>query len=74
MLIFLAWCLYGECCDDDFVIKNFNRLENDLNKLLFGQPLVKKDLVNSLKGHLDPNLPIPPKALVLSLHGNTGIL
>ena len=55
------------------MIKNFTQLENDLNKLLFGQPLVKKDLVNSLKAHLDPNLPLPPKALVLSLHGNTGV-
>jgi hypothetical protein len=56
------------------VTKNFTKLENDLKKLLFGQPLVKKDLINSLKVHLDSNLDQPPKALVLSLHGNTGIL
>jgi hypothetical protein len=74
VLNFLACCLFGECCDGNYVPKNFTKLDNDLNELLFGQPLVKKDLVNSLKGHLDSNLALPPKALVLSLHGNTGIL
>jgi hypothetical protein len=46
-------------------------LEDNLNKSLFGQPLVKNTVLNALKGHF--NLNGPKKALVLSFHGSTGV-
>jgi hypothetical protein len=46
-------------------------LEENLNKSLFGQPLVKNTIVNALKGHF--NINGPKKALVLSFHGSTGV-
>lgn len=49
---------------------NFRLLEDSLNFNLFGQPLVKKTVLEAIKGHL--KIPNPPKALVLSMHGGTG--
>jgi hypothetical protein len=46
-------------------------LDENLNKYLFGQPLVKNTIVNALKGHF--NLNGPKKALVMSFHGSTGV-
>jgi ATP-dependent Clp protease ATP-binding subunit ClpA len=50
---------------------NFTQLEENLNKSLFGQPMVKNTVVNALRGHF--NINGPKKALVLSFHGSTGV-
>ena len=46
-------------------------MEHNLNKHLFGQPLVKNTLINALKSHF--SIKNPKKALVLSFHGSTGV-
>ena len=65
-----AICWWGECCDDKFVKHDFQQLKIDLKEKLYGQPLVLNTVINSLKGHFE--LKDPPKALVLSFHGDTG--
>jgi hypothetical protein len=67
----LVKCKFYECCNDHYLKKDLNRLEENLDKYLFGQPLVKRVLLSSLKGHF--NLKSPQKALVLSFHGSTGV-
>lgn len=64
-------CKFYECCNEHYVTKNFNSLSAKLDKYLFGQPLVKRILLSSLKGHF--HLRDPQKALVLSFHGSTGV-
>ena len=64
-------CKFYECCNDHYVTKNFDTLSAKLDKYLFGQPLVKRVLLASLKGHY--HLRDPQKALVLSFHGSTGV-
>jgi ATP-dependent Clp protease ATP-binding subunit ClpA len=51
------------------------RLELNLNKHLHGQPLAINTLVNALKSHFDASFEKSTykKALVLSLHGPTGV-
>jgi hypothetical protein len=46
-------------------------LELNLNRNLFGQPLVKNTLITALKSHF--SIKNPKKALVLSFHGSTGV-
>ena len=50
---------------------DFDELAVNLEKYLYGQPLVKKTLVSALKSHL--GLKNPKKALVISFHGSTGV-
>lgn len=64
-------CRLYECCSEPYLRNNFSALENNLNKYLFGQPLVKNTIVNALKGHF--NLNGQKKALVMSFHGSTGV-
>ncbi len=64
-------CAYYECCEAPHLRKNITYLEERLDRSLFGQPLVKKTLLNALKGHF--TLSNPKKALVLSFHGSTGV-
>jgi hypothetical protein len=62
--------IFGNCCDPAHVRFNSVQLESNLNKYLYGQPLVKKTLLNALKAHF--HLKNPKKPLVLSFHGPTG--
>ena len=64
-------CKLYECCSAPYLRNNFTLLEENLNKSLFGQPLVKNTIVNALKGHF--NINGPKKALFLSFHGSTGV-
>lgn len=64
-------CRLYECCSPPYLPNNFTRLEDNLNKSLFGQPMVKNTIVSALKGHF--NLNGPKKALVMSFHGSTGV-
>ena len=67
----LVTCTFYASCIDHYVKADFNTLSTKLDRYLFGQPLVKRILLSSLKGHF--NLRDPQKALVLSLHGSTGV-
>ena len=42
-----------------------------MDKYLYGQPLVRNTLESALKAHF--TVSNPPKALVLSFHGSTGV-
>ena len=64
-------CKFYECCQEPYVRFNLTKLEHNLNKHLFGQPLVKNTLINALKSHF--SIKNPKKALVLSFHGSTGV-
>ncbi|CAL1538967.1 unnamed protein product [Lymnaea stagnalis] len=64
-------CRFSSCCDDTWIIKNITGLESDLAMKLHGQHLVQKTVIGHIKGHL--RSPSPPKALVLSFHGPTGV-
>lgn len=64
-------CAFYECCREPYLQLDLAKLEQKLNKNLFGQPLVKNTLYTALKGHY--SLKEPKKALVLSFHGSTGV-
>ncbi|CAI5441152.1 unnamed protein product [Caenorhabditis angaria] len=63
-------CKFYECCQEPDVFLKSYKLEQDIEKYLFGQHLVKDIVVNSIRAHWkNPN---PTKPLVLSFHGSTG--
>lgn len=64
------YCLFAECCLLKPPPGGTAALENDLDRKLFGQHLVKKVVVKAVAGFL--NNPNPKKPLTLSLHGWTG--
>ena len=64
-------CKFYECCEPPAVSLNITKLENKLEKHLYGQPLVVNTLLSALKAHFI--LKDPKKALVLSFHGSTGV-
>lgn len=64
-------CHLYECCSKPYLQLNLNKLEKNLDKYLYGQPLVRNTLITALKGHF--SLKDPKKALVLSFHGSTGV-
>ncbi|GIX93775.1 torsin-1B [Caerostris darwini] len=63
-------CKYVECCDDQWINLKLNILDSDLEHKLFGQHLVKRIILNSLKSHVSNDK--PKKALVMSFHGWNG--
>jgi len=69
--IFNIKCYFYECCSKPYLQLNLNKLERNLDKYLYGQPLVRNTLITALKGHF--SLKDPKKALVLSFHGSTGV-
>ena len=64
-------CKLYECCSAPYLRNNFTFLEENLNRSVFGQPMVKSTIVDALRGHFSLNG--PKKALVLSFHGSTGV-
>ncbi|KAH9513947.1 Torsin-1A [Bulinus truncatus] len=64
-------CHFRPCCNDKWIIKNITGLEAELQSKLHGQHLVQKTVISHIKGHLRSSN--PPKALVLSFHGPTGV-
>uniref|UniRef100_A0A0B6ZB81 Torsin n=1 Tax=Arion vulgaris TaxID=1028688 RepID=A0A0B6ZB81_9EUPU len=64
-------CRFVTCCDDRWIVQNITGLEHDLALKLHGQHLVQRTVVGHIKGHLRSQN--PPKALVLSFHGLTGV-
>ncbi|XP_063890762.1 torsin-like protein [Helicoverpa armigera] len=70
-----TYCRYAECCTDQHVPFDINKLKLSLSQRMFGQPLVD-ELVNILHAHKeavhDENKR-NKKALVISLHGWPGV-
>ncbi|GFN79492.1 torsin-1a-like [Plakobranchus ocellatus] len=64
-------CRMFVCCDKRQISLNLEGLRNDLTHKLHGQHLVQKAVIGHIKGHND--IENPPKALVLSFHGLTGV-
>ncbi|XP_049887457.1 torsin-1A [Pectinophora gossypiella] len=68
-------CRFTECCDSNYVPYDLDKLKLSLSQRMFGQPLVK-ELVTILHAHKDAveaENKINKKALVISLHGWTGV-
>uniref|UniRef100_A0A8D0HC83 Torsin n=1 Tax=Sphenodon punctatus TaxID=8508 RepID=A0A8D0HC83_SPHPU len=64
------YCYFTECCLQRAGARTGAALQEDLDKKLFGQHLVKKVIVKAVTGFL--NNSNPKKPLTLSLHGWTG--
>ncbi|KAJ6652274.1 hypothetical protein lerEdw1_012760 [Lerista edwardsae] len=64
------YCYFAQCCLQRPWTRGGAVLEEDLDRKLFGQHLVKRVVVKAVAGFL--NNPSPKKPLTLSLHGWTG--
>lgn len=64
-------CFFYECCQAPYLTRDFDRLESELSKNLYGQPLVLRTVVPALRAHFE--LKNPKKALVMSFHGSSGV-
>ncbi|XP_076446052.1 torsin-1A-like isoform X2 [Babylonia areolata] len=68
----IIYCQFYECCTGDWIKRDTEELERELEKRLYGQHLVKRAVRSHIKGHVR-SISLPPsKPLVLSLHGPTG--
>ncbi|KAG6465692.1 hypothetical protein O3G_MSEX015324 [Manduca sexta] len=70
-----TYCRYAECCTDHYIPYDVDKLNQSLTEKMFGQPLVK-ELVNILTAHkkaVKKSTGFNEKALVISLHGWTGV-
>ncbi|XP_063831464.1 torsin-1A [Ostrinia nubilalis] len=68
-------CHFTECCNEKYVPYDLSKLQMSLSQKIFGQPLVG-ELVNILNAHKDAvnaNSKQNQKALVISLHGWSGV-
>lgn len=68
-------CKYIECCNDEHVPFDLNKLKLSLSQKVYGQPLVN-ELVNILQAHkeaISDENKHNKKALVISLHGWPGV-
>lgn len=63
-------CAYKECCTDEYIHSDLDRLEYMLTAKLFGQQIARETVINALRGHLESHN--SPKALVMSFHGTPG--
>ncbi|XP_011636428.1 torsin-1A [Pogonomyrmex barbatus] len=61
-------CMYMECCTNEYILADLDRLEYKLTSKLFGQKIAHETIINALRGHLHNS----PKALVMSFHGTPG--
>ncbi|XP_026669591.1 torsin-like protein [Ceratina calcarata] len=62
-------CSFVECCTDEYVSPDIDKLNDILIKELYGQEIARQAIINALRGHLTTN---PPKALSMSFHGPPG--
>ncbi|XP_045507068.1 torsin-like protein [Colias croceus] len=68
-------CRYTECCNDQYVTYDLNKLKQLFSQKMFGQPLVN-ELISILSAHkegLSNEGNRNKKALVISLHGWSGV-
>ncbi|XP_076626402.1 torsin-1A [Colletes latitarsis] len=63
-------CRFMECCSDEYVSPDMNKLDDTLSTELYGQEIARHIVVNALRGHLSSSN--PPKALAMSFHGPPG--
>ncbi|XP_005104539.1 torsin-1A [Aplysia californica] len=64
-------CKIFVCCNDVWIPSNIEGLSRELAEKLHGQHLVQRTVIGHVKGHMRTSN--PPKALVLSFHGLTGV-
>lgn len=63
-------CNFVECCTTEYISSDIDKLDDILNKELFGQEIAHRVIINALYGHLTSSN--PPKALTMSFHGPPG--
>ncbi|XP_047352422.1 torsin-1A-like [Vespa velutina] len=63
-------CRYNECCNDEYVHFNFQKLQKLMQNKLYGQHIAYKTIINALNGYL--NQQDQGKALTFSFHGPPG--
>ncbi|KZC13282.1 PREDICTED: torsin-1A-like [Dufourea novaeangliae] len=63
-------CKFTECCNDDYISPNIDKLDDLFNTEVFGQQIAHRVIINALRGHLTWS--DPPKALAMSFHGPPG--
>ncbi|EZA50031.1 hypothetical protein DMN91_006041 [Ooceraea biroi] len=63
-------CTYQECCTDEYIKPDLDKLEYMLTAKLYGQQIAHETIITALRGHLGSNN--SPKALVMSFHGTPG--
>ncbi|KAL6420436.1 hypothetical protein ACFW04_014439 [Cataglyphis niger] len=63
-------CKYMECCTDEYVYFDLDKLEYLLTTKLYGQQIAQDTIIHALRGHLANKN--SPKALVMSFHGTPG--
>ncbi|XP_011871796.1 PREDICTED: torsin-like protein [Vollenhovia emeryi] len=63
-------CVYLECCTDEYIQADLDRLEYMLTAKLYGQQIARETIISALRGHLESHS--SPKALVMSFHGTPG--
>ncbi|CAH2233923.1 torsin-1A [Pararge aegeria] len=70
-----TYCRFRECCDEKYIHFDLDKLKESFSQRMFGQPLVN-EITNILKAHkeaLHDKDKKNKKALVLSLHGWSGV-
>ncbi|KAK2576995.1 hypothetical protein KPH14_011957 [Odynerus spinipes] len=63
-------CKYTECCTDEYIQLDLQKLEKLLKNKLYGQHIAHKTIINALQGYLNQHE--QAKALTLSFHGTPG--
>ncbi|OAD56984.1 Torsin-1B [Eufriesea mexicana] len=63
-------CKFVECCINEYVISDIDKLDDMFKKELYGQTIAQSVVINALRGHLTSSN--PPKALSMSFHGPPG--
>ncbi|XP_045760380.1 torsin-1A [Maniola jurtina] len=70
-----TYCRFKECCDEKYINFDLDKLKQSFSQKMFGQPLVN-EITNILKAHKEALYDKDKrnkKALVLSLHGWSGV-
>lgn len=63
-------CTFAECCTNEYITPDIDKLDDILSKELYGQSIAHQIVINALRGHLTSSN--PPKALAMSFHGPPG--
>ncbi|XP_008547317.1 torsin-like protein [Microplitis demolitor] len=63
-------CSYYECCNDHYIHYDLTRLDDALEKNLYGQHIAHDVVVSALRAHVKSGH--SPKALAMSFHGTPG--
>ncbi|CRL01913.1 CLUMA_CG015279, isoform A [Clunio marinus] len=66
-----TYCRYRECCSDNIIPFNIEKLQDSLENRLFGQHIVKEKLFQAVASHYK-KIEKSQKPLVMSFHGSPG--